>query len=55
MVSPAGPVAWGVALGYKSSYNMILKSAGAFFWPHKGEKEQNITLFREVRLTYFFH
>ena len=25
-----------------------------FFWPHKGEKDLDTTIFREVRLTYFF-
>ena len=29
---------------------MILKSVRAFFRPHKGEKERNTSLFREVRL-----
>ena len=31
---------------------MIIKSV---FWPHKGEKEQGVTLFREVKRTYYFY
>ena len=34
---------------------MSLKIVRAFFWPYKGEKEQGVTLLRDVKITYFFH